>query len=315
MSGASDRKPVGLMIDSMLRLVEPAARRTTSAEIPRLLIDSVRHLQARGLTFILVRDDYRMAGSDSSVPRLDPFLAAAHVSRIDGQEMAFVIESDVSLYEPFHLAKNLASLDHALDGRLGWLPRYVADPTSSQAVSLGEQPDKDPAAHLAEYRKVVQGLWDTWEDGAIIRDVDTGRYIDPDRVHILRYESTRFQVRGPLLVPRSPQGRVPTFGFMEDHDGPGAEAPTPDLLVTATARPDVTAPQLRLVSAEEASVEALNGFAGGVIDMGDGGLAGVIDALGRMPGCRLDGRSLREVFGLGAAHNVFRDESVQGGMQ
>ena len=50
------------------------------------------------------------------------------------------------------------------------------------------------------------GLWDSWEDDALIVDKDSGRFADPDKVHRLDHEGKFFKSRGPFTVPRSPQG-------------------------------------------------------------------------------------------------------------
>ncbi len=52
----------------------------------------------------------------------------------------------------------------------------------------------------------VTGLWDSWADDAFIRDVDTGVYFDPDRLHVLGHKGKYLSVRGPLNVARPPQG-------------------------------------------------------------------------------------------------------------
>src|ERR1700743_85609 len=50
------------------------------------------------------------------------------------------------------------------------------------------------------------GHWDTWEEGALILDKETGRFADPSKVHRLDHEGKFFKSRGPFTVPRSQQG-------------------------------------------------------------------------------------------------------------
>jgi FMN-dependent oxidoreductase (nitrilotriacetate monooxygenase family) len=57
-----------------------------------------------------------------------------------------------------------------------------------------------------EFVDVVRGLWDCWDDGAIVADKATGRYIDPDKVRTLDHKGQFFQVKGPLNMARCPQG-------------------------------------------------------------------------------------------------------------
>jgi FMN-dependent oxidoreductase (nitrilotriacetate monooxygenase family) len=54
--------------------------------------------------------------------------------------------------------------------------------------------------------EVVHGHWDTWEDNAIVVDKASGVYADPHKVHRLDHVGPYFTSRGPLTVPRSPQG-------------------------------------------------------------------------------------------------------------
>ena len=58
-----------------------------------------------------------------------------------------------------------------------------------------------------EFLEATTGLWDSWEDDALILDRANGIFADPDKVHELNYDGDWFKVRGPLTVPRTPQGR------------------------------------------------------------------------------------------------------------
>jgi len=53
---------------------------------------------------------------------------------------------------------------------------------------------------------VVTGLWDSWADDAFIRDVESGAYFDPDKLHILNHSGEFLKVRGPLNIARPIQG-------------------------------------------------------------------------------------------------------------
>ena len=59
----------------------------------------------------------------------------------------------------------------------------------------------------ADFIEVVRRLWDSWEDDAEIRDVSTGRFVDRDKLHYIRFEGPWFSVRGPSITPRPPQGQ------------------------------------------------------------------------------------------------------------
>jgi alkanesulfonate monooxygenase len=53
----------------------------------------------------------------------------------------------------------------------------------------------------------VVGLWDSWDDDAFIRNKESGRFFHPNKLHRLNHKDRHFSVRGPLNVPRTPQGR------------------------------------------------------------------------------------------------------------
>lgn len=111
-------------------------------------------------------------------------------------------------YPPFHVARTFATLDHLSGGRAAW--NVVTSVNDGEAQNFGVD------AHLGhdarydradEFLDAVVGLWDTWEDDALLHDRATGRYADPAKVHELGHVGEYFSVRGPLTVPRGPQGR------------------------------------------------------------------------------------------------------------
>ena len=57
-----------------------------------------------------------------------------------------------------------------------------------------------------EFMEAVLGLWDSWDDDALICDKVSGRFADSDKVRRLDYRGEFFKTRGPLSVPRSVQG-------------------------------------------------------------------------------------------------------------
>ena len=53
---------------------------------------------------------------------------------------------------------------------------------------------------------MVKGLWDGWDDGALLLDKAGGRYFDEAKMHVLNHHGRFFKVRGPLSVACMPQG-------------------------------------------------------------------------------------------------------------
>jgi FMN-dependent oxidoreductase (nitrilotriacetate monooxygenase family) len=111
-------------------------------------------------------------------------------------------------YSPFHVARTFATLDHLSGGRAAWNVVTSVNDSEAQNYGLQEQLDHDARYDRAdEFLRATTGLWDTWDDDALVLDRVTGRFADPDKVRELNFEGEWFSVRGPLTVPRSPQGR------------------------------------------------------------------------------------------------------------
>ena len=58
-----------------------------------------------------------------------------------------------------------------------------------------------------EVVEAVCKLWESWDADALVLDKQRGVYADPDKVHYANYQGKWIKTRGPLTVPRSPQGR------------------------------------------------------------------------------------------------------------
>ncbi|GAA2751958.1 LLM class flavin-dependent oxidoreductase [Kitasatospora cinereorecta] len=109
--------------------------------------------------------------------------------------------------EPYNLARQFASLDHISGGRAGW--NIVTSAGDRAAQNFGRDANQAHAVRYQraeEYLRVATALWDSWEDGALLLDRTDGAFADPDRVHEIHHTGEHFRVRGPLNIPRSPQG-------------------------------------------------------------------------------------------------------------
>lgn len=109
--------------------------------------------------------------------------------------------------EPYNLARKFATLDLISKGRAGW--NVVASWSELEARNFGLETTLDydtRYARSAEFVEVVKGLWDSWDDGALVFDKAGGRYFDETKMHVLDHQGRFFKVRGPLNVAGMPQG-------------------------------------------------------------------------------------------------------------
>jgi FMN-dependent oxidoreductase (nitrilotriacetate monooxygenase family) len=84
-----------------------------------------------------------------------------------------------------------------------------------------------------EFYDVVTGLWDSWSDDAFVRDVASGLYVDPEKVHVLNHKGEHFSVRGPLNVARPVQGWPVVVQAGSSEAGRQIAAETADAVFTA----------------------------------------------------------------------------------
>jgi N-acetyl-S-(2-succino)cysteine monooxygenase len=112
-----------------------------------------------------------------------------------------------SFNEPYDVARTFSTLDHMSGGRAAW--NVVTSSRDSAALNFSQERMKEHDLRYeiaGEFVDVVRGLWDTWEDGAIIADKTTGKFLDKSKVRILDHKGRFFSVRGPLNIERPPQG-------------------------------------------------------------------------------------------------------------
>jgi alkanesulfonate monooxygenase SsuD/methylene tetrahydromethanopterin reductase-like flavin-dependent oxidoreductase (luciferase family) len=207
---------LGIHIDGAGR--HPAAWRAAGAQ-PRRLFSAdyyveLAQLAERGLLdFVAFEDSFKLDSNETDHVRgkLDALLTMARIAPMTSS-IGLVATVTTTHTEPFHVSKNIATLDFVSAGRAGW----SVDVSSSEAEAFhfGRRQVSSSAElydESAEAIEVVRQLWDSWEDDAVIRDVATGRYIDRSRLHYTNFEGRHFSVRGPSITPRSPQGQSLVF--------------------------------------------------------------------------------------------------------
>ncbi|MFJ9089549.1 LLM class flavin-dependent oxidoreductase [Streptomyces sp. NPDC102384] len=143
-------------------------------------------------------------------------------------------------YQPFHVARTFATLDHLSGGRAAWNVVTSVNDAEAQNFGMTEHLAHDQRYDRAdEFIDVVAKLWDSWEDDAIVADRETGVFADPDRVHEVDHHGTYFDVRGPLTVPRTPQGRPVIIQAGQSGRGQAFAAKWADLIFTSDPSQEV----------------------------------------------------------------------------
>jgi alkanesulfonate monooxygenase SsuD/methylene tetrahydromethanopterin reductase-like flavin-dependent oxidoreductase (luciferase family) len=211
----SANPPLHLAIDLDGDGAHPAAWRV-SGRAPAAVFDpnSLRRVvaaaEAAGFTFATFDDSPLPPNADGGLDaagRLESGTRAAFVATLTNR-LGLAPTLHPTTTEPFHLATQLASLDYASRGRAAWVVGVADDADSRATIGLDALAPDALRREVADVITVARLLWDSWQDDAVIKDVVTGRYLDPDRVHHVDFEGASFTVKGPLITPRPPQGQV-----------------------------------------------------------------------------------------------------------
>jgi alkanesulfonate monooxygenase len=141
-----------------------------------------------------------------TVTSFEPFTLLSALAMVTDR-IGLVATASTTYEEPYHVARRFASLDHLSNGRAGWNVVTTGNPeTSHNFGSDAHLAHETRYARAREFYDVVTGLWDSWADDAFVRDVESGIFFDPDKLHTLNHEGQFLSVRGPLNIARPVQG-------------------------------------------------------------------------------------------------------------
>ncbi|MGP5636687.1 LLM class flavin-dependent oxidoreductase [Corynebacterium variabile] len=123
------------------------------------------------------------------------------------EHIGLVATASTTYNDPYTLARAFASLDLISGGRAGWnIVTTAADVASANFGLTGHPSAEERYARATEFVEAVVALWDSFEEDALLVDPVAGRWADPSRVHPADYRGQYVSTKGPLNVPRSPQG-------------------------------------------------------------------------------------------------------------
>jgi FMN-dependent oxidoreductase (nitrilotriacetate monooxygenase family) len=196
---------------------------------------NIARISERGtLDAIFLADGPALQESVAGNPagRLEPTLLLTAIA-LATTHIGVIATCSTTYNDPFNLARRLASLDHISGGRAAWNAVTNAGDLAAQNFGLAGAPlHIDRYARADEFLEVANQLWDSWEDDAIIGDTVGGRFADPERIHRIDHQGAHFTVRGPLNVPRSPQGRPVLFQAGSSEGGKALGARWADAIFT-----------------------------------------------------------------------------------
>lgn len=131
----------------------------------------------------------------------EPITALTAISQ-HTKHVGLIATASTTFYDPYNLARLLASLDQASDGRAGYNAVTSVIDQFALNYSLKQHLDREARyARADEFLDVMRALWD---NRSLRLDADglTRFYAEP-----INHQGNRFEVTGPLNVAPSRQGR------------------------------------------------------------------------------------------------------------
>ena len=180
---------------------------TTGCSFPVMV--SIARIAERGkFDLFFISDSLAMDPGDhpSFVSRFEPTTLIGALSAVT-THIGLGATVSTSFGEPYHVARAFASLDHLSGGRAAW--NVVTSSASAAALNFSREQhyEHDLRYEIAnEFVDVVRGLWDCWDDDAVVADRASGTFLDASKVRPLNHKGRFFSVRGPLNMQRCPQG-------------------------------------------------------------------------------------------------------------
>lgn len=185
---------------------------------PDIFQDAARALERACFDLLILEDTsavpYTYKGSmdyylrtATMTPKLDPVILTPYLAAVTNR-IGLAVTMTTTFYPPWLLARSLSTMDHYSNGRIAWNIVTATSDAAAQNYGYDKQFEHDLRYDMAdEYIDLCSQLWDAWDPDAVVMDPESGMFIDPSKVRALNFDGKFYKSRGPLNVPRSPQGR------------------------------------------------------------------------------------------------------------
>lgn len=167
------------------------------------------------------------------IVRLEPLTMLSALA-MTTSHIGLVATISTTYSQPYNVARLLGSVDHLSNGRAGW--NVVTSTDNGSAENFGQEPHPDHSSRYAmaeEYVDVVQQLWDSVDEDAVVADKESGIYVDIDKMHDIDFKGKFYSVKGPLNMVRPPQGYPVTFQAGASDRGIAFAGATAEVIFTA----------------------------------------------------------------------------------
>lgn len=137
---------------------------------------------------------------------LDPMITLSLVAGAT-RNLGLAATISTTFTPAYTIARKLLSLDHLSGGRVAW--NIVTSTTDAEAANFGLAtipPKAERYRHADDVVQTVLDLWNGWQPDALTLNGSARQFADPALVQRIPDRGPTLS-RGPLTLPRSPQGR------------------------------------------------------------------------------------------------------------
>lgn len=187
---------------------------------PDFYVDLASSLERAGFDFILFVDTNQIdeiyqGNAETSLrlglwaPKNDPMPLMPLIAQRT-KHIGLLPTISSTFYPPYLAARLLTTLDHLTEGRIGYNLVTSIDKHGAQNFGMDDLPPKELRYDMArEWVEIVKGLQTSWDEDAIVADVEKGIFADHTKVHRLDYAGKFHRCRGPLNTAPGPQRSIP----------------------------------------------------------------------------------------------------------
>ena len=192
--------------------------------------------EAGMLHAIFLADTLAVSEENFERPNLGALDPTVVLSVLAGQtsHLGLIATASTTFNEPYNIARRLSSLDHLSGGRAAWniVTTFVPD-VAANFGQTGLPAHDDRYVKAEEFVDVVIKLWQSWGANATVGDKQRPVFADSSQVHAVDHEGPNYWVKGPLTLPRTPQGRPLLFQAGSSDPGRNLAARVADVVFTA----------------------------------------------------------------------------------
>lgn len=210
---------------------------TKTEEVTSLsLYKEIAQLSEQGKFDILFLADV-LAHNDEDIAytpqiRLEATAVMAALASVTSK-IGLVATLSTTFNHPFNVARKFATIDHLSGGRAAWNVVTTAHDHEAENFGLAQQIDHALRYEQgAEFVDVTRKLWDSWEDDTLLFNRETGQFLDASKIHSINHEGKYYKVKGPINIPRPPQGYPVLVTASASEDGREFAAKYADILFT-----------------------------------------------------------------------------------